>query len=118
MLFNLTALSLGSFQVKSKYKNGQNKKIDMGHLTNFFTHPHQQNLPPKRTTLPPELFDMKELPPGGEEEEEDDDEEQKYENREDTGTDGDLEVIQSEMGSPEYCHGNESSETHTYCHNG
>ncbi|XP_056623278.1 kanadaptin [Triplophysa dalaica] len=67
------------------------------------------NLPPKRTTLPPELFNMKELPPGGEEE---NDEEQEYENTEDTETDCDQEVIQStERGSPA------DSETHTYHHN-
>lgn len=91
----------------------------MVHLTNFFSHSHQQNLPPKRDTLPPELFNMKELPPDGEEEEEEEDEEQKYENTEDTGTDGDLEVIQSaEMGSPKHCHGNESVEMQQYCPNG
>ncbi|KAL6477452.1 hypothetical protein MHYP_G00132870 [Metynnis hypsauchen] len=32
-------------------------------------------LPPKRANLPPELFNMKELPPGGEEEEEEEEEE-------------------------------------------
>ncbi|XP_060790712.1 kanadaptin isoform X2 [Neoarius graeffei] len=33
-------------------------------------------LPPKRPSLPPELFNMKELPPGGEEEEEEEDEQE------------------------------------------
>ncbi|XP_076155512.1 kanadaptin isoform X2 [Alosa pseudoharengus] len=36
-------------------------------------------LPPKRACLPPELFNMKEMPKGGEEEEEDEEEEEKEE---------------------------------------
>ncbi|XP_690835.5 kanadaptin isoform X1 [Danio rerio] len=49
------------------------------------------NLPPKRTSLPPELFTMKEMPPGGEEEVE----EEENSEAEDVVTDGDMEVIQS-----------------------
>nr|XP_057946792.1 kanadaptin isoform X2 [Doryrhamphus excisus] len=46
-------------------------------------------LPPKQPSLPPELFTMKELPPGGEEDEEEEEEEEgekseKKENQEDT----------------------------------
>uniref|UniRef100_A0A9R1SHQ2 Solute carrier family 4 member 1 adaptor protein n=2 Tax=Cyprinus carpio TaxID=7962 RepID=A0A9R1SHQ2_CYPCA len=48
-------------------------------------------LPPKRTNLPPELFNMKEMPPGEEEEEE----EEKNKKTEDVVTDGDMEVVQS-----------------------
>uniref|UniRef100_A0A8C2FVI2 Solute carrier family 4 member 1 adaptor protein n=1 Tax=Cyprinus carpio TaxID=7962 RepID=A0A8C2FVI2_CYPCA len=56
-------------------------------------------LPPKRTNLPPELFNMKEMPPGGEEEkeeeEEEEEEEEKNKKTEDVVTDGDMEVVQS-----------------------
>uniref|UniRef100_A0A671KBZ6 Kanadaptin-like n=1 Tax=Sinocyclocheilus anshuiensis TaxID=1608454 RepID=A0A671KBZ6_9TELE len=57
-------------------------------------------LPPKRTNLPPELFNMKEMPPGGEEEkeeqeEEEEEEEEKNKKTEDAATDGDMEVVQS-----------------------
>ncbi|XP_051578382.1 kanadaptin-like isoform X2 [Myxocyprinus asiaticus] len=57
-------------------------------------------LPPKQASLPPELFNMKELPP---EEEVEEEEEEKTEKTEDVFTDGDVEVIQyAEMGSPEH----------------
>uniref|UniRef100_A0A673I2H4 Kanadaptin-like n=1 Tax=Sinocyclocheilus rhinocerous TaxID=307959 RepID=A0A673I2H4_9TELE len=54
-------------------------------------------LPPKRTNLPPELFNMKEMPPGGEEEKEEEEEEEEEKNKktEDAVTDGDMEVVQS-----------------------
>ncbi|XP_016300182.1 kanadaptin-like isoform X2 [Sinocyclocheilus anshuiensis] len=51
-------------------------------------------LPPKRTNLPPELFNMKEMPSSGEEEEEEE-EEEKSKKTEDAVTDGDMEVVQS-----------------------
>ncbi|KAK7153406.1 hypothetical protein R3I93_011346 [Phoxinus phoxinus] len=51
-------------------------------------------LPPKRANLPPELFNMKELPPGGEKEEEEEEEEEES-NKTEAITDGDMEVIQS-----------------------
>uniref|UniRef100_A0A9J7YJI6 Solute carrier family 4 member 1 adaptor protein n=1 Tax=Cyprinus carpio carpio TaxID=630221 RepID=A0A9J7YJI6_CYPCA len=58
-------------------------------------------LPPKRTNLPPELFNMKEMPSVGEEEEEEEDEKSKK--TEDAVTDGDMEVAQSaEMTSSEH----------------
>ncbi|XP_043088694.1 kanadaptin [Puntigrus tetrazona] len=59
-------------------------------------------LPPKRTNLPPELFNMKEMPSGGEEEEEEEEEKEKNKT-EDAVTDGDMEVVQAaEMTSSEY----------------
>lgn len=42
---------------------------------------YKQMVPLKRPNLPPELFNMKELPPGGEEEEEEDEQEDETENR-------------------------------------
>uniref|UniRef100_A0A8C1ZZ75 Solute carrier family 4 member 1 adaptor protein n=1 Tax=Cyprinus carpio TaxID=7962 RepID=A0A8C1ZZ75_CYPCA len=58
-------------------------------------------LPPKRTNLPPELFNMKEMPSVGEEEEEEEDEKSKK--TEDAVTDGDMEVAHSaEMTSSEH----------------
>ncbi|XP_051725255.1 kanadaptin [Ctenopharyngodon idella] len=60
-------------------------------------------LPPKRANLPPELFNMKELPPGGEKEEEEEEEEEKNKTTKDDVTDGDMEVIQSaETASSEH----------------
>ncbi|XP_073720986.1 kanadaptin-like [Misgurnus anguillicaudatus] len=78
------------------------------------------NLPPKRASLPPELFNMKELPSGGveEEEEEEEEEENKYEKTEDTDADdNNMEVIQSaEMDNTEHSNGN-IPETRTHCPN-
>lgn len=56
-------------------------------------HLNVQTLPPKRTDLPPELFNLKEMPSGGEEEE--DEEEEEKNKAEDAVTDGDMEVIRS-----------------------
>ncbi|XP_077094439.1 kanadaptin isoform X2 [Siphateles boraxobius] len=69
-------------------------------------------LPPKRANLPPELFNMKELPPGGEKEEEEEEEEN---NETEAGiTDGVMEVIQSAetAGSDSAHHTNEDHEDH------
>ncbi|KAL7872904.1 hypothetical protein AOLI_G00119750 [Acnodon oligacanthus] len=52
-------------------------------------------LPPKRPNLPPELFNMKELPPGGEEEEEEEEEDGKKQGE------GDEESEDQKIGSAE-----------------
>lgn len=46
----------------------------MNHVSQLFllSHVYKQKLPAKRPNLPPELFNMKELPPGGEEEDDED----------------------------------------------
>ncbi|KAL0170963.1 hypothetical protein M9458_035559, partial [Cirrhinus mrigala] len=61
-------------------------------------------LPPKRANLPPELFDMKEVPSGGEEEEEEEEEDEKVKNKksEDAVTNGDMEVQSAETASSEH----------------
>ncbi|XP_016091523.1 kanadaptin-like [Sinocyclocheilus grahami] len=73
-------------------------------------------LPPKRTNLPPELFNMKEMPSSGEEEEEEE-EEEKSKKTEDAVTDGDMEVVQSaETTSSEHSSA-DRAETQTHCPN-
>ncbi|TRY55318.1 hypothetical protein DNTS_013469 [Danionella cerebrum] len=59
------------------------------------------SLPPKRANLPPELFNLKEIPPGGEEEEEEEEEkQQEVESKaEDNITDGDIEVTSEKDAS-------------------
>ncbi|KAI2654636.1 Kanadaptin [Labeo rohita] len=61
-------------------------------------------LPPKRANLPPELFDMKEMPPDGEEEEEEEEEDEEAKNKksEDAVTDGEMEVQSAETASSEH----------------
>lgn len=74
-----------------------------------------QTLPPKRTNLPPELFNMKEMPSGGEEVEEEEEEKNKTE---DAVTDGDMEVVQSAEATSSQHSSAERAETQTHRPNG
>ncbi|XP_059375381.1 kanadaptin-like isoform X2 [Carassius carassius] len=71
-------------------------------------------LPQKRTNLPPELFNMKEMPPGGEEENEEEEEEEKNKKTEDMLTDGDMEVVQSVEPTSSEHSGADRAETQTH----
>ncbi|XP_064159661.1 kanadaptin [Anguilla rostrata] len=57
-------------------------------------------IPPKRLELPPELFILKELPPGGEEEEEEEEEEEQEEKGEDVSVIQETSNRQSEEAEP------------------